>query len=67
VGAVSVRDAGRQRLYRLNGEALKPIRDWLTNVEAVSAERLDRLGVVVGELADEQKSPDNRKEGGDGM
>jgi DNA-binding transcriptional ArsR family regulator len=25
VGAVDVRDEGRQRLYRLNGHALKPI------------------------------------------
>ena len=29
VGAVEVRDQGRQRLYRLNGEALKPIHDWV--------------------------------------
>src|SRR3954466_11100969 len=29
VGAVDVRDAGRQRLYRLNGRALKPIHDWV--------------------------------------
>ena len=61
VGAVSVRDEGRQRLYRLNGEALKPIHDWLMNVEAVWAERLDRLGVVVGELADQQRSSDEQK------
>lgn len=61
VGAVSVRDEGRQRLYRLNGEALKPIHDWLMNVEAVWAERLDHLGVVVGELAAEQKSSDEQK------
>src|SRR5579862_8761576 len=28
VGAVEVREVGRQRLYRLNGGALKPIHDW---------------------------------------
>jgi DNA-binding transcriptional ArsR family regulator len=27
VGAVDVRDEGRQRLYRLNGNELKPIHD----------------------------------------
>jgi DNA-binding transcriptional ArsR family regulator len=43
VGAVSVRDEGRQRLYQLNGEALRPIQDWLTNIESVWAERLGRL------------------------
>ena len=47
VGAVSVRDEGRQRLYRLNGEALKPIHDWLMNVEAVWAERLDHWALWV--------------------
>ena len=34
VGAVDVRDEGRQRVYRLNGQALKPIHDW---VKATSA------------------------------
>src|SRR4029078_11308282 len=29
VGAVDVRGQGRQRLYRLNGRALKPIHDWV--------------------------------------
>ena len=33
VGAVDVRDEGRQRLYRLNGHALKPIHDWVKNYE----------------------------------
>ena len=30
---VDVRDAGRQRLYRLNGAALKPIHDWVKTYE----------------------------------
>ena len=34
VGAVDVRDEGRQRLYRLNGHALKPIHDWVQAYEA---------------------------------
>lgn len=55
VGAVSVRDEGRQRFYRLNGEALRPIHDWLVGIETVWAERLDRLDVVLEELVDEQK------------
>src|SRR5690242_4328941 len=29
VGAVEVRGDGRQRVYRLNGRALKPIFDWV--------------------------------------
>ena len=33
VGVVDVRDEGRQRLYRLNGPALKPIHDWVKDYE----------------------------------
>src|ERR671917_2922951 len=29
VGAVEVRESGRQRLYQINGRALRPIHDWV--------------------------------------
>jgi DNA-binding transcriptional ArsR family regulator len=58
VGAVDVRDQGRQRLYRLNGRALKPIHDWVKNYERSWSERFDRLDVVLEEL--------KQKEEGDG-
>lgn len=58
VGAVSVRDDGRQRLYRLNGEALKPIHEWVKNYERLWSERFDRLDLVLQEL--------KQKEEGDG-
>jgi DNA-binding transcriptional ArsR family regulator len=54
VGAVTVREAGRQRLYRLNGEALKPIHDWVRNYERSWAERFDQLDVVLDELKKEE-------------
>jgi DNA-binding transcriptional ArsR family regulator len=54
VGAVTVREAGRQRLYRLNGEALKPIHDWVQNYERTWAERFDQLDVVLDELKKEE-------------
>ena len=50
VGAVDVRDEGRQRLYRLNGHALKPIYDWVRNYERFWSERFDRLDGVLEEL-----------------
>src|SRR3954453_24003240 len=50
VGAVDVRDEGRQRLYRLNGRALKPIHDWAKNYERSWTERFDELDVVLDEL-----------------
>lgn len=50
VGAVDVRGDGRQRLYRLNGHALKPIHDWVKTYERSWSERFDRLDVVLEEL-----------------
>src|SRR6185503_9750317 len=50
VGAVEVRDEGRQRLYRVNGAALKPIHDWVQRYEALWNERFDALDAVLDEL-----------------
>jgi DNA-binding transcriptional ArsR family regulator len=54
VGAVDVRDEGRQRLYRLNGEALKPIHDWVKSYERTWAERFEALDTVLEELVLEE-------------
>ena len=59
VGAVDVRNDGRQRLYRVNGRALRPIHDWLQNYEQLWSERFDQLDVVLDEL--------KQKEEGDGI
>src|SRR3979490_2594113 len=58
VGAVDVRDDGRQRLYRLNGAALKPIHDWVKTYERSWSERFEELDIVLEEL--------KQKEEGDG-
>ena len=50
VGAGEVRGDGRQRLYSLNGRALKPIHDWVKAYERSWSERFDRLDVVLDEL-----------------
>jgi DNA-binding transcriptional ArsR family regulator len=54
VGAVDVREDGRQRLYRLNGHALKPIHDWVKSYERLWSERFDQLDVVLDELKKEE-------------
>jgi DNA-binding transcriptional ArsR family regulator len=54
VGAVDVREHGRQRLYRLNGQALKPIHDWVSEYERSWNERFDQLDVVLDELKKEE-------------
>jgi DNA-binding transcriptional ArsR family regulator len=50
VGLVTVREEGRQRMYRLEGQPLKPIHDWVKNYERSWSERFDRLDVVLEEL-----------------
>jgi len=58
VGLVEFRDEGRQRMYRLNGEPLRPIHEWVKNYERTWNERFDALEEVLEEL--------KRKEEGDG-
>jgi DNA-binding transcriptional ArsR family regulator len=58
VGAVDVRGEGRQRLYRLNGLALKPIYDWVKDFERSWSERFDELDVVLEELKEEGHGDD---------
>lgn len=58
VGAVEVRSEGRERLYRVNGPALKPIHDWVKRYERAWTERLQALDIVLEDL--------KQKEEGDG-
>jgi DNA-binding transcriptional ArsR family regulator len=58
VGAVEVRGDGRQRLYRLNGRALKPIHDWVKEYERSWSERFDQLDAVLEELKQEEEDDD---------
>jgi DNA-binding transcriptional ArsR family regulator len=58
VGAVDVHGEGRQRLYRLNGHALKPIHDWVKSYERSWSERFGQLDAVLEAL--------KQKEQGDG-
>jgi hypothetical protein len=55
VGAVDVRGRGRQRLYRLNGRALKPIHDWVKEYERTWSERFDQLDAVLEDLKQKEE------------
>src|SRR5918995_2838644 len=55
VGAVDVRHEGRQRLYRLNPHALKPIHDWVKAYERSWSERFDGLDLVLEELKQKEE------------
>lgn len=56
VGLVSVREAGQQRLYKLDARGLKPIHDWVGGFEEFWSQGFDRLNAYVKRL--------QRKEGG---
>jgi DNA-binding transcriptional ArsR family regulator len=55
VELVSVRREGRRRLYRLRGQGLKEIHDWVGAFASLWQERLDELDVVVQELKDQEQ------------
>jgi DNA-binding transcriptional ArsR family regulator len=50
VGLVRCRADGRRRLYRLEPEHLRPLRDWVTKYERAINDRLDRMDVYLQEL-----------------
>lgn len=58
VGVVDVRPEGRERLYRLNGAALKPIHDWVVRYERAWADRFGALDVVLEELKQKEEGED---------
>jgi len=60
VGLVEVRDGGRQRLYRLNAQPLKPIHDWVQTYQDLWTERFTRLDDVLTELKDTEDDDGSR-------
>jgi len=55
VGLVSERRAGRQRLYRVNAERLRPIYDWVAPFERYWSESYERLDEVLETLKSKEK------------
>lgn len=55
VGIVNVREAGQQRLYALNGMALKPIHDWARNFEALWEARFERMDELLIEMQEQAR------------
>lgn len=49
-GLVEVREEGRHRMYRVNGNPLKPIHDWVKNYEHTWNKRFDALDEVLEDL-----------------
>jgi len=54
VGLVTLRQAGRRRLYALNAQGLKVIRDWVVGFERFWTESFDRLDDFLNERHDRE-------------
>jgi len=65
VGLVDARDAGRQRLYRVNGQALKPMHDWVAGFRALWDERFDAMDQILAGLAGGQATTKEDDDGDD--
>lgn len=50
VGAVTVRESGRQRLYRVDPQSLKPVGDWVRRYEQMWEERFESFDAVLEEM-----------------
>ena len=61
VGLLSERRVGRQRIYRVNAERLRPIFDWVTPFEQFWSERFDRLDKVLQEMQKKENQNDIKK------
>ncbi len=55
VGLVRERRVGRQRMYRVNAERLKPIHDWVMPFEQFWNESFDRLDEVLQDIQKKEK------------
>jgi DNA-binding transcriptional ArsR family regulator len=60
VGAVDVSQDGRRRVYRLNGQARKPIHDWVRRYEQTWSERFEALDDVLEDLKQKETGDDER-------
>lgn len=55
VGLVTVREVGKQRLYKLEADELKPVYDWVRHFEVVWNGRFHRLTRYLAELQKEKQ------------
>jgi DNA-binding transcriptional ArsR family regulator len=62
VGLVSVRGLGRQRVYRLNAQELKPIHDWVQMFERFWDHQLERIEQRAERKARERSAEQNKSD-----
>jgi DNA-binding transcriptional ArsR family regulator len=62
VGLVESRQDGRQRIYRLNGQPLKPIHDWVETYARTWDKRFEALDQLLEELKTEEEGDGSEDE-----
>ena len=63
VGVVTVTRNGQMRMYRLNGNNLKPVYDWAKTFEQYWAHQLDRIKERAEQkMRDRKRHPNNEEE-----
>lgn len=55
VGLVEAREEGRQRMYSLNGQPLRPIHDWVKEYARTWESRFEALEEVLDELKEKEE------------
>lgn len=55
VGLVKERRVGRQRMYRVNAERLKPIYDWVSPFERFWSDKFDRLDEILEDMKKKER------------
>ena len=66
VNLVDRRDDGRRRVYRLNGEGLRPIHDWVRRYEQSWSVAFDRMEMVLQGLESQEGCHDGTGDGTEG-
>src|SRR4051794_32062832 len=63
VGLVTVRGAGRRRIYKVDADRLKPIHDWVRMFEPFWEDQLDRIKQRAEREAKERSAVRDKPEG----
>ena len=62
VGLVHVRREGRQKLYRTNAEAIKPLHEWTSTFERYWQQQLSRIKQHAEQKVSTEPKPNHNKE-----
>jgi DNA-binding transcriptional ArsR family regulator len=62
VGLVDARRFGRQKMYKINADQLKPIHDWVKTYERFWSEHLQRIKATAEAKVKQRQTPSQRSD-----